>query len=60
MFAHFKYANVRLQVLKITTHLDDGSVCVHWRVSGISQKRAFMFWKFLPWVYRKSMTNEAE
>jgi hypothetical protein len=49
LFVHFRLANVRVQLLKTTVHVNDGSVRVRWRVSGIPQSRAIMFWKFLPW-----------
>ena len=60
MSAVMKYANVRMGVLKITWHEEDGTVRVRWRISGVPQLRAFMFWKFLPWNYKKALNNESE
>lgn len=60
VYVHFKYANVRMEVLKATVSEEEGSVMVRWRAKGIPQARAFMFWKFLPWKYAKSQNVEAE
>lgn len=60
VYAHFKYANVKMHILKATIHQEDGSVRVRWRVSGIPQIRAFMFWKFMPWRYKDALKEESE
>lgn len=33
--AQFKFAYVRLQILKITKHPEDGTIKVRWRIVGI-------------------------
>lgn len=58
LFVHLRLANVRVQLLKTTIHTDDGTVRVRWRVSGISQARAIMFWNFLPWSKSASATDQ--
>ena len=60
ILAHFRFANVRIHILKMTVHEDDGCLRVRWRLSGIPQSRAFMFWKFLPWRYAKKVNTESE
>lgn len=35
-YAHFVYAYVKMDVLKMTKHPEDSSVRVRWRISGIS------------------------
>ena len=60
IMAHFRFANVRLHILKATVHEEDGSVRIRWRLSGIPQARAFMFWKFLPWRYKEKVNKESE
>jgi len=60
IWAHFKYANVKFNALKMTHHVEDGTVRVRWRMSGLLQFRALMFWKFLPWTYGNSVKSESE
>lgn len=60
LFVHLRYANVKLQLLKSTTHEGDGTVRIRWRISGIPQAKAIMFWKFLPWASKASMAENFE
>lgn len=61
ILGHLRYAHVRLEVLKMTTHKEDGTVRVRWRIVGISGLRAlFMFWKFRIWEWQKMISQEAE
>lgn len=60
VWAHFKYANVKMGLLKSTIEEEEGTVTFHWRMSGVPQLRAFMFWKFLPWTYKDTVRKESD
>lgn len=58
---HFKFAHVRMEVLKITQHVEDGTIRVQWRMRGISGlKMIFNLWKMRPWKWREMYAKEAE
>ncbi|XP_059480999.1 uncharacterized protein LOC132199915 [Neocloeon triangulifer] len=47
---HLKFAYVKFEILKITSHPDEGSVKIRWRIRGISAMRVMLkFWKFRIW-----------
>ncbi|KAI5631897.1 hypothetical protein NE865_15369 [Phthorimaea operculella] len=47
---HLKFAYVKFEIMKITTHTEDSSIKMRWRVRGISGfKVFFMFWKYKLW-----------
>lgn len=53
---HFKYAYVKLEVLKITKHTEDSSVKVRWRIRGVSGlKVMFLFWKVKLWNLKETL-----
>lgn len=61
ILGHLRYAHVRLEVLKMTTHKEDSTVRIRWRIVGVSGLRAlFMFWKFRIWEWQKMISQEAE
>uniref|UniRef100_A0A1E1XTP4 Uncharacterized protein n=1 Tax=Amblyomma sculptum TaxID=1581419 RepID=A0A1E1XTP4_AMBSC len=61
ILGHLRYAHVHMEVLKMTTHKEDSTVRVRWRIVGISGLRAlFMFWKFRIWEWQKMISQEAE
>lgn len=39
IIGHLRFAYVKFNILKITTHPEDGTVKVRWRISGISGMR---------------------
>lgn len=39
IIGHLKFAFVRFEILKITSHPEDGTVKVRWRITGISGLR---------------------
>lgn len=51
LYGHFKYAYVKLDVIKMTQHMEDSSIKVRWRISGITGYRIalkmiqFRVWK---------------
>jgi len=50
LLGHIKYAFVKLDILKITKHPEDGTIKVRWRIKGITGLKVFMkFWKFRLW-----------
>lgn len=47
LWGHIKYAFVKLEVIKMTTHTEDSSVKIRWRIRGISgSKIIFTFWRY--------------
>lgn len=61
ILGHLRYAHVKLEILKMTLHKDDGTIRIRWRITGVSGLRVlFMFWKFKIWQWRKMMNQEAE
>ncbi|XP_013781477.1 uncharacterized protein LOC106465791 isoform X2 [Limulus polyphemus] len=61
VLGHLRYAHVKLEVLKITHHFEDGTIRVRWRIKGVSGLRAlFFFWNFRVWEWKEMMKNESE
>lgn len=61
ILAHLRYSHVKLEILKITQHPEDGTVRVRWRIVGVSGlKTLFMFWKFVLWKWKKTVDKETE
>ncbi|ESO86377.1 hypothetical protein LOTGIDRAFT_129336, partial [Lottia gigantea] len=40
------YSKPRMEILSMSSHIENGTVIVRWRVSGIPQLRVLQFWKF--------------
>lgn len=58
---HLKFAFVKLEVMKITKHEEDGTVRVRWRIVGISGLRVFLtFWRFKIWKLKEEITENQE
>ena len=56
MGAHFKYGKVNMEVLKITTHIEDGTVRIRWRVVTYpGNSIVFAFWQFKLWNMKESI-----
>lgn len=53
-----RYSYVRMQVLKITSHPEDGTVRIRWRISAVPHLAAFKFWQ-LPSTYYKSAEDSS-
>uniref|UniRef100_A0A1B6JPQ6 Uncharacterized protein n=1 Tax=Homalodisca liturata TaxID=320908 RepID=A0A1B6JPQ6_9HEMI len=61
MIGHFKFAYVKFDILKITSHPEDGTVKVRWRIRGISGMKVFFnFWKFNILNMKESVEREQE
>lgn len=61
MIGHLKFAHVRLQVIKITMHSDDGTVKIRWRIRGVTGWKVFsMFWKYKFWKIQDSIDSNHE
>ncbi|GAB0092245.1 Sulfhydryl oxidase [Sergentomyia squamirostris] len=55
---HLKFAYVKLDVLKITSHPEDYSVRARWRIRGIpALKVMFFFWKYKLWNLKETFEN---
>jgi len=59
-YVHFRYAKVKVIVISATTDPTAGSVAVRWRVAGLPQMKAFMFWKFVPFKVSSKASEESE
>lgn len=58
---HLKFAYVKFEILKITSHPEDGTVKVRWRIRGISGLKVFMhLWKFKLWEMRQMFDENQE
>ena len=56
---HFKFAYVRLEILKLTKHPEDGTIKVRWRIRGISGLKVMMtFWKYKLWQWKALMDKQ--
>lgn len=61
MGAHFKFGKVTMSVLKITTHHEDGTVRIRWRVETFPGNSIVLaFWKFKLWNAQESIENNKE
>lgn len=48
--AHFKYAHVKFEILRMTKHREDLSIRIRWRIRGVTGlNMMFQFWKFKLW-----------
>jgi len=61
VLSHLRYAQVQMHVIKVTHHVEDSSVKVRWRVSGVSGLRVFLaFWKFRVWKFKEMFSRHQE
>lgn len=50
---HLRFAYVKMDILKITKHPEDGTVRVRWCIRGVSGLRVLInFWRFRLWNYK--------
>lgn len=55
---HLKFAYVKMDVLKMTTHPEDGTIKVRWRIRGISGLKVMLFfWKYKVWNVKEAFTD---
>ncbi|KAI4503606.1 hypothetical protein M0802_001009 [Mischocyttarus mexicanus] len=56
--AHFKFAYVKLNVLKITINPEDDTIQVRWRINGISGlKTLFTLWRYKFWKIKEALSD---
>ncbi|CAL1297499.1 unnamed protein product [Larinioides sclopetarius] len=61
IYGYLQYAKVKVEVLKITHHIEDGTVRVRWRVKGISRHRLLLnFWKLQTTSWQEFLNDEAD
>ncbi|XP_050460085.1 uncharacterized protein LOC126855982 isoform X1 [Cataglyphis hispanica] len=61
VIGHIKFAHVKLQILKITMHNDDGTVKIRWRIRGVTGWKVFaMFWKYKFWKIQDAIDTNHE
>jgi hypothetical protein len=59
-YIHSRYAKVKVSVISCTIDETLGCVQLQWRVSGLPQVKAFMFWKFRPFHVKAKAEVESE
>jgi len=60
VYIHCNYAKVKVTVLSSSVDESLGCVHFHWRVAVLSQRKAFMFWEFAPFQFRKTANAKSE
>nr|XP_033326185.1 uncharacterized protein LOC117220387 [Megalopta genalis] len=61
LLGHLKFAYVRLQILKMTSHPEDSSIKIRWRIVGMSGTRVFLtFWKIKAWHMKTHAENDSD
>ncbi|CAD5121887.1 unnamed protein product [Dimorphilus gyrociliatus] len=49
IYGHFKFANIKTHLLRVTIHEGEKAIRIRWRITGVPQTRVFLqFYKFLP------------
>jgi len=59
-YIHCRYAKVKVTILSASIDETSGSVALRWRVAGLPQMKAFMFWKFVPFKVAAKASAESE
>jgi len=59
-YFHCKYPSVKVAVLNSTVDESLGCVHIHWRISFLAQKMAFMFWKYAFFQFREIAEDESQ
>ena len=59
-YVHSKFAKVKVTVLTASVDESAGCVVVRWRLAGLPQLKAFMFWKFVPFRVKSKAREESE
>ena len=61
MGAHLKYGRLSFQVLKITSHVEDGTVRVRWRIETFPGNQIVLaFWKVNLFNFKKSLDQHKD
>ncbi|KAF4532551.1 hypothetical protein B566_EDAN010843 [Ephemera danica] len=56
---HLKFAYVKFEILKITSHPEDGTVKIRWRIRGISALKVMLtFWKYKLWNIKEAFEHQ--
>lgn len=55
---HFKYAFVKMDIIKITKHPDEFTIKCRWTIRGISGMKVMLkFWKYKLWKLREVLND---
>lgn len=53
---HIKFAYVKLNILKLTMHSDDGTIKIRWRIRGVTGWKVMaMFWRYKIWKIQEAI-----
>ncbi|KAG8179273.1 hypothetical protein JTE90_026737 [Oedothorax gibbosus] len=60
-YGYVQYAKIKVEILKITHHVEDGTVRVRWRVKGVSRHKVLLkLWKLKSMNWKQFAHEEAE
>lgn len=61
VIGHFKFAHVKLDIIKMTMHTEDNTVRVRWRIRGVTSWKVFLtFWKYKFWKIQEAINRDHE
>ncbi|XP_035233440.1 uncharacterized protein LOC118205247 [Stegodyphus dumicola] len=61
LYGYIHYAKVKVEILKITHHIEDGTVRVRWRVNGVTRTKVLMrLWKTNSLRWKEYSEEETE
>ena len=60
IIGHFKYVQVTLLIVKITSHPEEGTIKVRWRIAGLSNTKALSFWRYRPGKFKEHLMNDSQ
>jgi len=60
IIGHFKYVQVTFIIMKITSHPDEGTIKIRWRIAGLSNIKALSFWRYRPGMVKDNLMNDSQ
>lgn len=57
LYGHYKYAYVKLDILKLTKHTEDSSIKVRWCIRGVTGFQTLQIWKIKVWKPAELIEN---
>ena len=60
IIGHFKYVQVTLVIVKITSHPEEGTIKVRWRIAGLSNTKALSFWRYRPGKFKEHLMDDSQ
>lgn len=61
VYGRIQYAQVKVEIIKITHHIEDGTIRIRWRVSGATRRRVLaLLWKYKDSTWKKIVQEDPE